>query len=174
MRKIYQKGFTLIELLIVIALLGALAVGLIGAIDPFEQLKKGTDTGTRNNVSEMQGAIIRYYALKGWMPYCTNADCTGDTLPDSTKLNAAPMSDVAVPEMITSGELKANFTTVSAADLAKIYVTGTASTVAVCYKPVAKSFQADNNTKYTAAGVAVVDSSCKSQGGASDCYWCVQ
>ena len=33
-------GFTLIELLIVIALLGALAVGLLATIDPFEQLKK--------------------------------------------------------------------------------------------------------------------------------------
>ena len=49
------KGFTLIELLIVIALLGALAVGLLAALDPFEQLKKGTDTGTRNTVSEIQG-----------------------------------------------------------------------------------------------------------------------
>ena len=46
-----NKGFTLIELLIVIALLGALAVGLIGAIDPFEQLKKGADTGVRDLVN---------------------------------------------------------------------------------------------------------------------------
>ena len=39
-----SKGFTLIELLIVIELLGALAAGLLAAIDPFEQLKKGVDT----------------------------------------------------------------------------------------------------------------------------------
>ena len=37
---VQNKGFTLIELLIVIALLGALAVGLLATIDPFEQLKK--------------------------------------------------------------------------------------------------------------------------------------
>ena len=46
------KGFTLIELLIVIALLGALAVGLLATIDPFEQLKKGRDTSKKNTVSE--------------------------------------------------------------------------------------------------------------------------
>lgn len=170
-----QKGFTLIELLIVIALLGALAVGLIGAIDPFEQLKKGTDTATRNNVSEIHGAAIRYFALKGWLPYCTNADCTGDTLPSGTFLNATPMSDVAIPAMVASGELKSNFTTVAANDLGKITVTGDESSIAVCYRPTAKSFQADVNTKYDADGAEHSPASeCKSAGGTTDCYWCVQ
>ncbi|MFH0773343.1 MAG: prepilin-type N-terminal cleavage/methylation domain-containing protein, partial [bacterium] len=41
MKKI-TRGFTLIELLIVIALLGALAVALLAALDPLEQIKKGT------------------------------------------------------------------------------------------------------------------------------------
>ncbi|MEK7634177.1 MAG: prepilin-type N-terminal cleavage/methylation domain-containing protein, partial [Patescibacteria group bacterium] len=71
MRKFYA-GFTLIELLIVIALLGALAVGLLAALDPFEQLKKGTDTGVRNTVSEVHGSIIRFYAIKNYMPWCTD------------------------------------------------------------------------------------------------------
>ena len=62
--KKFKSGFTLIELLIVIALLGALAVGLLAALDPFEQLKKGTDTGVRNMVSEIHGSAIRYYAIK--------------------------------------------------------------------------------------------------------------
>ena len=54
-----NKGFTLIELLIVIALLGALAVGLLAAVDPFEQLKKGSDTATRNTVITIINAVIR-------------------------------------------------------------------------------------------------------------------
>ncbi|HEX7542609.1 MAG TPA: prepilin-type N-terminal cleavage/methylation domain-containing protein, partial [Patescibacteria group bacterium] len=73
--KNFNKGFTLIELLIVIALLGALAVGLLAALDPFEQLKKGTDTSVRNTVSEYQGAVIRYYAIKNQMPWCHDATC---------------------------------------------------------------------------------------------------
>ena len=58
-------GFTLIELLIVIALLGALAVGLLATIDPFEQLKKGRDTSLRNTVAEFYNANLRYYSTKG-------------------------------------------------------------------------------------------------------------
>ena len=37
-QKLLQYGFTLVELLIVIALLGALAIGLLATVDPFEQL----------------------------------------------------------------------------------------------------------------------------------------
>ncbi len=178
MIKKFEKGFTLIELLIVIALLGALAIGLIGAIDPFEQLKKGTDTGTRNNVSEVHGAIIRFFALKSWMPWCADAACAV-TQPSMTALNAAPMGTgvgTALDNMINSGELKANFTTVSAGDLAKVFVTGdaTTATVAVCYKPIAKSFQADPNTKYNQDGTSAAAGTCKSAGGGTDCYWCVQ
>src|SRR3989339_155227 len=80
-----SKGFTLIELLIVIALLGALAVGLLAALDPFEQLKKGTDTGVRNTAGEFQGASIRYYAIKNYMPWCSDAQTCTD--PSSASLD---------------------------------------------------------------------------------------
>src|SRR5258706_16406106 len=80
-----NRGFTLIELLIVIALLGALAVGLIGALDPFEQLKKGTDTGTRDIVNQVQTAVIRYYSVKNAMPWTVD--------PDKNALDEAPMID---------------------------------------------------------------------------------
>src|SRR3990167_9472884 len=107
----FKKGFTLIELLIVIALLGALAVGLLAALDPFEQLKKGTDTGVRNTVSEFQGAVIRYYAIKNQMPWCAAADCSSfnDGLADTVtakKLSDIPQTVLAVEN---TGELKADF-----------------------------------------------------------------
>lgn len=179
-----KRGFTLIELLIVIALLGALAVGLIGALDPFEQLKKGTDTGTRDLVNQMQTGIIRYYSIKNNMPWCpTGAGCPAD--PSGTILNAAPIgpgtsAGTAIANMILAGELKANFDQLNAPNVTKVFVTGsqTLNTVTVCYSPTSKSFQADPNTKYTDnTGVTedpVVNGVCKSHGGNTLCFWCVK
>lgn len=169
-----SKGFTLVELLIVIALLGALAIGLIGALDPFEQLKKGTDTGTRNNVSEVHSAIIRYYALKGMMPWC---DPTAGCALNQTVITSQPLSSATyLPYIVNSGELKSNFTTVSAGDLVKIFVTGTDAQAIVCYKPGSKSFRSDLNTKFNAIGVEVPDyrNVCKTSPDSAACFWCVQ
>lgn len=173
MNKVFKKGFTLIELLIVIALLGALAVGLLAALDPFEQLKKGTDTGVRNTVSEFQGAVIRFYAIKNYMPWCSDAStCTVDGAePSSTALTSLPNTIAAI---VTTGELKSDFSTLAGTGtLGKIYVTGsnTNATVSVCFKPTAKSFIADTNTKYTIAGVNTCGGTDPTH---ATCYWCVE
>lgn len=174
-----KRGFTLIELLIVIALLGALAVGLIGAIDPFEQLKKGTDTGVRDLVNQVQTAAIRYYSVKNAMPFAAN--------PSSTDLATEPMV-TAISNMISAGELRSDFTTIQAGSLDKIWVTGTGAiageqpAVSVCYQPNSKSFQADPNTKYQRSGLLADGSQggtaldCKSATppGPDRCYWCIQ
>jgi prepilin-type N-terminal cleavage/methylation domain-containing protein len=169
-----KRGFTLIELLIVIALLGALAVGLIGAIDPFEQLKKGTDTGLRDLVNQVQTAIIRYYSVKNAMPFAAD--------PASTDLETPPMV-VAISNMVAAGELRSDFTTIQAGSLNKVWVTGTGAvageepTAVVCYSPNSKSFQADPNTKYLKSGALAIGTlNCKSATppGPDSCYWCIQ
>ncbi len=183
MKNIYQKAFTLIELLIVIALLGTLAVGMLAALDPFEQLKKGTDTGVRNTVTEFHEAVIRYYAIKNRMPWCTGIDdqtgrCStfrdGDTNPDGTLLSSLTNT---INEIVGTGELKSSFSSLAKDQLSKIYVTGTNEppTIIVCFKPVSKSFQKDPNTVYDNKGVKQT-SGCKSQGtgnSGQDCYWCI-
>lgn len=160
-------GFTLVELLIVIALLGALAVGLIGALDPFEQLKKGTDTGTRDIVNQIQTAVIRYYSIKNAFPWASD--------PASTDLATAPMV-AAITNMANAGELKSDFTTIQAGNLTKVFVTGssTLNTAAVCYLPTSKSFQNDPNTKFKKDGTLEAAATCKSASGTQDCYWCIQ
>lgn len=166
-----SRGFTLIELLIVVALLGALAVGLIGALDPLEQLKKGTDTGSRDTVSQIHQAVLRFYSVKGYFPWC---DVGGTNCVDPS---ASSLSDAAVSALETSGELKANFKNLQKANLAKTLLTADSvtGTVIACYYPTSKAFRADPNTKYDNTGVMVEPAtSCEGNGGQVACFWCVQ
>ncbi len=178
-----KKGFTLIELLIVIALLGALAVGLLAALDPFEQLKKGTDTGIRNTVSEFQGAVIRYYALKNQMPWCADSDCVGVSdgfAGNATGTSPNNLSSLAVTtsNIIATGELKSDFSTLAGgATLAKITVFGSNSlgTIEVCYKPSSKSFTSDPNTKFDPnTGAVATKGTCTTDPTTNPCLWCVK
>jgi prepilin-type N-terminal cleavage/methylation domain-containing protein len=166
-----KSAFTLIELLIVIALLGALAVGLLAALDPFEQLKKGTDTGVRNTVSEVHGAIIRYYAVAGnkmpWDP--------------STSIGPLDLSSgyttVGLSNVVSAGELKSDFSTLAGDRLRQITVIGTQESATVCFRPESKSFRSDPNTKYNSSGVEIGtgQSTCGATNSNSfSCYWCVR
>lgn len=166
--QIKQRGFTLIELLIVIALLGALAIGLLATIDPFEQLKKGRDTSARNTTAEFYNANLRYYATKAAFPWGTG-----------TVLNAVPINDpsmqTSITELINAGELKSRFVELAGTgNLAKMYVTSTGPEhEAVCFKPESKSFQVDPVTIFSSDGGS--GASCKAQqGGTAACYYCIQ
>ncbi len=188
MKKQYKKGFTLIELLIVIALLGALAVGLLAALDPFEQLKKGTDAGVRNTAIEFQGAYVRFYSIKNFGPGCkdsagADAPCDGTNTAIDTGVDgvADPLSTLpnTIKQIADAGELKKDFISLAGSgQLAKIfsnYVSSTQS-ISVCFTPSSKSLQRDPNTKYNPdhTGALVTDGSCFTQGGTTACDYCIQ
>lgn len=167
----FKRGFTLIELLIVIALLGALAVGLLAALDPFEQLKKGDDTGVRNTVSELQGAVVRYYSVKNFMPW------SGSTTVGPTDLSTG-YSTLNINSIVDVGELKSDFSTLAGGQLNKITLVGTDQSVTVCFKPTSKSFRSDPNTKYDANGNDKGANSVANCGQPTSntfsCFWCVR
>ncbi|MBI3380079.1 prepilin-type N-terminal cleavage/methylation domain-containing protein [Candidatus Gottesmanbacteria bacterium] len=171
--QIKKTGFTLIELLIVIALLGALAVGLLATVDPFEQLKKGTDTSTRNTVSELYNSFIRYYSVKNAMPW--TAAITAVT---ASSQNMADSSTGYIHSVVTAGELKTDFIQLAGGSLDSIYITSTLDSlnllnnVAVCFAPKSKSFANDTNAKYN--NDASPGTSCKGTGGTADCFWCIK
>jgi prepilin-type N-terminal cleavage/methylation domain-containing protein len=168
------SGFTLIELLIVIALLGAIAVGMLAAVDPLEQIKKGTDTATRNTVSEVYNAMIRYYAIKTKFPWTVLDDATTVS---SQNLNGADASRY-IDEVITSGELKTDFKALAGSTRLDsiIMYAPSADNLTVCFQPASKSFQVDPNTKWTSEGSDYTGTTyCKSEtGGTHDCWWCVK
>lgn len=163
-----SAGFTLIELLIVIALLGALAVGLLATIDPFEQLKKGRDTSLRNTTSEFYNANLRYYSTKSQFAWGTGA----------TQGKVYTNFASSLTELMNVGELKNRFPDLAGTgNLDKIYVNSTSGeNLSVCFKPESKSFQEDLNTVYGSDGVTS-GVTCKSQTSGSagaDCYFCIQ
>ena len=174
MKKI-KKGFTLIELLIVIALLGALAVALLAALDPLEQIKKGTDTGVRNTVTEIQSSFIRYAAING------------ATLPSTTFIpwgslgyNVTSAASAAIQKAIDAGELKSDFFSLSQNQLSSIYMIADAQKIYACFAPTAKSFKTDANTKFmpiagaTSATMTEGTNCVNGSAGSTVCYWCMR
>lgn len=62
-------GFTMIELLIVITILGILAVAVLSAINPIEQINRGRDTGLQSDAEQLLSAIDRYNAFQQYYPW---------------------------------------------------------------------------------------------------------
>ncbi len=79
--RLKSGGFTMIELLIVISILGILAVMVLAAINPLEQINRGRDTAKRGDAEQLLGALERYNAFNGFFPWQEDAnDTVGVTL----------------------------------------------------------------------------------------------
>ena len=61
----FRAGFTLIELLIVIAILGVLAVVVLVAINPVQQLARTRDAGRISTIAQLGHASEAYYTAQG-------------------------------------------------------------------------------------------------------------
>ena len=162
--KSFKRGFTLIELLIVIALLGALAVGLLATINPVEQIRKGRDTSTRSIAVEFFDANQRYFANN------PTAYAWGTGAVASMSLTGTSMT-TAIAALIAAGELKSNFSTVVAnATLTSIFVTSTGlGDNNVCFQPTSNGVKADPNAIFNISGATTT--SCGAS--TSTCYYCM-
>ena len=80
-----KRGFTLIELLIVKAILGVLAVVVLVAINPVQQLARTRDTGRISGVTQIGHAVSAFYTTR-------NATYPADlqALVDAGELTAIP------------------------------------------------------------------------------------
>ncbi|RJR15201.1 prepilin-type N-terminal cleavage/methylation domain-containing protein [Candidatus Microgenomates bacterium] len=160
----HKKGFTLIELLIVIGILGILAVGLLAALDPIEQLRRGRDSNRKRVATEYQQAIVRYNAVTGTYPWGTGT-------PPNTTLSG--WSSVTTT-LIGASELKSSFTSASSAYASgtngiTITYDATTSEVVACFLPESKGEKANYATLYAnVTGTAVCG------GATSTCYYCIR
>ena len=175
------QGFTLIELLIVIGVLGILAAGLLAAVDPFEQLKKGRDSNTRNQVVELHNGFIRYYATHGDLPWNDDA-CVADFTGGPLTLDALNTAGCIDP-LISDGELKPDFmSAVGSGTASNIYVNSpSAVSLSICFEPTSKSVFADAGTRYSQDGQTDLSATtCTTENkstigpGTGSCYWCAK
>ncbi len=147
----------MIELLIVIAVMGILAVAVLAAINPIEQINRGRDTGSRSDAEQLISGSDRYYASKGYYPWMVDAVSTNTSTfpvsPGFVVLNAPGITVGADAEPMLSNlsaagteELKASFTSritnSSQSNLLSIYNDGVSgSSTYVCFVPKSSAFR---------------------------------
>jgi len=145
----------MIELLIVIAVLGILAVAVLAAINPIEQINRGRDTGSRSDAEQLLSAIDRYNAsqtLWPWQDVATDTKIVlwGDVLATNPAGSICPMLDNLAkddtPGATCPGtdEVKASFVnriTSPTYNLLRMqYDGGPGDSVYVCFNPQSGSF----------------------------------
>jgi prepilin-type N-terminal cleavage/methylation domain-containing protein len=158
-----RKGFTLIELLIVIAILGILAVSVLSAINPVEQMKKARDTGRKSDSAELLNAHERYFTTFGCYSWANGAIGCG-TLALGTAIATSDTFAAGYGvanfngDLITKEELKSQFSSRSTIAKSELYVTESIiGQVSICFVPESKSARAGglgpnrNNTNTGAA-----------------------
>ncbi len=150
-----SPGFTMIELLIVIAILGILAVAVLSAINPIEQINRGRDTGSRSDAEQFLSAIDRYNAFQGYYPWQTGANdlanmpITWSPIDGTVADNGGCPIDEKLSEATTAGctgsdELKVTFfNRIQNATANRLYVYnagGQGDSTYVCFLPKSKAF----------------------------------
>jgi len=177
--KTIQKGFTLIELLIVIAVLGVLAVAVLSAINPIEQINRGKDTGSRSDAEQIIGAIDRYYTTKGYYPWMITADSAAPgyvspNLPWQSIEVAVGAQNILANLSTSTGEIKSSFVNrLESEGYNTLYIYNgwttdlpTASTY-ICFGPKSKAFVDEANVRcgevatlldYPSADACIADS----------------
>lgn len=185
-----KKGFTLVELLIVIALIGVLAVAVLAAINPLEQLNRARDTGMESDASQLLAAIDRYYATQEEFPWVTVDPVTYTNDTALARLSAqvqligicgATCDTDGV--LLTQYELKSEFRNrkfiTATADVDMLYLgkdIGASSSVYACWVP--KSEAKRTNAARATDVIPSDEDSCVPAGKswadlANSCFFCI-
>ncbi len=161
-----ESGFTLVELLVVIVIIGILAVGVLAAINPIEQIRRGRDTARQSSAREFMTACERYYGIKEEYPW----DTASASVPSGTQLTSSAWSNYGA-NLVTENELRAGFSNRSPITNGELYITEDSDeNVHVCFLPESDAFQdkADCSSAAPAGDGTICDGTV-----AADEYFCV-
>lgn len=147
-----MKGFTMIELLIVIAVLGILAVAVLSAINPIEQINRGKDTGSRSDAEQLISASDRFYTASGYYPWMTNAQSLNWAVTPMVEITSGTQTfgtdaQAVLTRLSTGGtqELKSSFIDrIVGTNVTHLWLYHTnlsADSTYVCFKPKSGSFK---------------------------------
>lgn len=144
----WSNGFTLIELLIVITIIGVLAVAILSAINPVEQIRRAQDSGRESDAAEILNAFERYYTAFFEYPWDTLGGGTPNKDLISAHLNW-------IDELVNKGEVKPQFR--NRDTWSDLYTTQSGTVVSICFDPTSSTFQEQ------------ADADGKNQDGSSGC-----
>lgn len=162
-------GFTMIELLIVISILGILAVAVLSAINPIEQINRGRDTGSQSDAEQLLSAIDRYHAFNGTYPWQgTGAGAAQESaIVSSTGTNVGTFIEVTqasgaadiLDELKSKDELKSSFVTRITNSVNPLFIFnqgGTGNSTYICFAAKSKAFKEQADTRCgTVAGASM-------------------
>ncbi|MBI2616819.1 hypothetical protein HYW55_01640 [Candidatus Gottesmanbacteria bacterium] len=152
----------MIELLIVIAVLGFLAVAVLSAINPIEQINRSKDTASRSDAEQLISGSDRYYTQKGYYPWMGAVDdVTNQFAFNNASLVKVATNNTDVNRALTAlstntSELKSSFITrITAGDYNPLYFFNRGlqgDSVYICFLPKSKAFVDDAWTRCGGAG----------------------
>lgn len=146
----------MIELLIVIAVIGILAVAVLSAINPLEQINRGRDTGSRSDSEQVLGAVDRFYTIQQFYPWQQDVNDATDVIAWTPLTTAAVEGETTliIDRMAQAGteEIKQSFADRLKDDKYKLFIykaEGTENSTYLCFKPKSASFQTEAEQRCT-------------------------
>jgi hypothetical protein len=155
----HRESFTLLETVIVMALLMALAVVLLAALDPLEQIYRTRDLSYLVSSKDIHSAITGSLIRK---------DIPWEEQIEAITLSSSVGQEI-IKKLINDGELKTDAKWSGSRLLADIYLTAPqdGANFYLCYQPISKAHRQSSNNRYDKFGV--IQQGCP----ASSCYTCI-
>lgn len=182
----HKRGFTLVELLVVIAILGIIAVGLIVAIDPIEQINRASDSSRRSLATDVMNSFNRFYASKNYSAACPDSACATylNGLSTTTSVDVSALTTVNT-NLNSAGETKSANSYTGHQQAANVKATlantatANAATVVLCWQPKSKGQRSNanvadpNSTVFDGIGALQTALACPAD-NTNTCYQCVK